>query len=313
VKRAVLVLVAGIAALISLYSICIAPRWLRTSVLRVGVPSLASDLVGMRVAHLSDFHLGARGMTTRHLHQARTIALDFRPHVIALTGDFYDSGRSVDPEGLLADWPDGIEVVGVMGNHDRRGQAGTLARTVAELEEAGVTILNNTAQSFMVRQQQVWIAGVDDPHTFNSDVAAALERVPPGEGVLLILSHAPAVINELEPGQASILLAGHTHGGQIRILPSGAVPFVDLVRKMCGAPGRPDGPVYRRWHWINGTVVLVSDGLGVSTLPMRFRTRPHLVLLELTSAAPDDPADCGSIDRYVQDLQPESWLLRWLT
>ena len=277
------------------------------------MPGLARELDGTRVAHMSDFHLGARGMTTRHLHQAREIALDYHPDVIALTGDFYADGRSVDPEGLFSDWPAGTEVVAVMGNHDRRGPAGTLERTVAELQEAGVTVLNNMARCLKVRQRKVWIAGVDDPHTFNSDVVAALDQVPVGESTLLFLSHAPAVINELEPGQASILLAGHTHGGQVRLLPSGAVPFVDLIRKVCGAPGRPDGPVYRRWHWLNGTIVLISDGLGVSTLPLRFRTRPHLVLIELKSAGPDDPGECDKIARYVHDLQPEPWLLRWLT
>jgi uncharacterized protein len=313
-KRAILVFASFIIALVIAYSTRLAPRWLRTSVLRVSVPGLADGLDGMRVAHLSDFHLGARWMTTCHLHQARSIAFDFRPDLIALTGDYYDGGgSSVESEGLFSGWPAGVPVVAVMGNHDRRGPAGTLELTVAELRKAGATVLNNASIRLAVRQGDVWIAGVDDPHTFNANVSAALEDVPSGAGALFVLSHAPAVIEELVPGQASILLAGHTHGGQVRLLPSGAVPFVDLIRKVAGAPGRPDGPVYRRWHWLNGTVVLVSDGLGVSTLPLRFRTRPHLVLIELRTASQDDAGDCDSVERYVQELQPEPWLLRWLT
>jgi uncharacterized protein len=312
-KRAILVVAASLLALISFYSIRIAPRWLRTSVLRVKVPGLHHDLNGVRVAHLSDFHLGARGMTTQHLHRARNVALDFRPDVIALTGDYYDGGRSSDSEGLFSGWPADVAVFAVMGNHDRRGPAGMLERTMAELRDAGVIVLNNSASRLTLGRHEVWIAGVDDPHTFHSNAAAALKQIPAGEDALLFLSHAPAVIEDLEPGQASVLLAGHTHGGQVRLLPSGAVPFVDIIRKICGAPGRPDGPVYRRWHWLNGMIVVVSDGLGVSTLPLRFRTRPQLVLFELQPAGADDSGDCDAVDRYVQDLKPEPWLTRWLT
>lgn len=252
-------------------------------------------------------------MKTGHLHKARAIAEAFEPDVFALTGDFYDSGRDVASEGLYTNWPGGAVVLAVMGNHDRRGPSGTLEVIKAELRQAGVTILNNDALKVCLRGRGAWIAGVDDPHTFNSDVGAALGNVPAGESVLLFLAHGPAAVLDLEPGQASVLLAGHTHGGQIRLLPSGAVPFIDPLRKLLGADGRPDGPVYRRWHRINGTILIISDGLGVSTLPIRFRTRPHLILIELVAAEKHDERACDDIDRYVTDLEPENRLLRWLT
>lgn len=312
--RAIALILSALAGIVLAYSIGIAPRWLRVSRLQVKVPNLPNELDGVRIAHLSDFHLGATGMTSHHLHRARAIAEDFLPDIIALTGDFYDGGRSsADSEGLYAGWPDDAHVLAVMGNHDRRGPSGTLNMIRYEVYSAGVTILDNKSTQINLRGRKVWIAGVDDPHTFNSDMKRAFEGIPAGESVLLFLSHAPSAILDIVPGQAAVMLAGHTHGGQIRLLPSGAVPLVEVIRRFRGAVERPDGPVYRRWHRINGTILLISDGLGVSSLPIRFKTRPHVVLIELVPAPLDDDRACDDVNRYVLETDREHWLLRLLT
>lgn len=301
-----------IAGFIIFYSTRIAPGWLRVSRLTIRVNDLRPEWEGLRIAHLSDFHLGAPGMTTSHLHLARSTAEQFAPDLIALTGDYYESGANVPSEGLYSDWPAGVPVLAVLGNHDRRGQ-GSLERISAELRAGGATILNNEACEIELRGQQAWICGVDDPHTFNDDVAKALEGVPNGETALLFLSHSPAIIDNLRPGDAHILLVGHTHGGQVRTLPSGAVPFVDAIRKVRGLVERQDGPVYRRWHRMNGTILIISDGLGISTLPARFRSRPHLILIELAASQADESEACDDVSRFVREERNESWLERVLT
>lgn len=311
-KRWLLAVPPILAALITLYTTLIATKWLRISRLQVSIPALPAEWEGLRISHLADFHLGSRGMSTGHVHKARRIALDFQPDLIALTGDYYDAGTEVPSEGLFSDWPEGVPVLAVMGNHDRRGK-NSLERTMRELRNNGVTILNNEAIRLNLRGRAAWVCGVDDAHTFNMDVRKALSQVPDGEPALLMLTHAPAAITHVEPGDVSLMLAGHTHGGQIRLAPSGAVPFVKQIRKARGLVQRPDGPVYRRWHWMNGTILLISDGLGVSTIPMRFRTRPHLLLIELRRAQEESDVRCDDIERYVKDLSGESWLLRKLT
>jgi uncharacterized protein len=302
-----------ISSLLAFYAFRIAPRWLRVSRLRVHVPGLRKEWSGLRVAHLSDFHLGASFMPTDHLWRARSIALDFEPNIIALTGDFYDQGKVGSANGLFHDWPCGAHVFGVMGNHDRRGEPGTLERIKGELLSAGVTILDNEAREVCVRGRKAWIAGVDDAHTFHSDVKRALASIPDGETPLLFLSHCPDAIRQLPTGRVSVFLTGHTHGGQVRLIPSGAVPMVGWLRKIKRATPRPDGPVHRRWHWMKGTVVIVSDGLGVSNLPVRFRTRPHLILLEIQPAKNLDGHPCDDVRRYVEETEPENAILAWLT
>lgn len=311
-KRWILVVPIILAALLAIYTTRIAPRWLRISKLRVGIPALPPEWDGLRISHLSDFHLGSSGMTTDHLHLARQQALDFNPDLIALTGDYYEAGTEVPSEGLFRDWPEGVPVLAVMGNHDRRGKH-SLERTIRELQAGGATVLNNEAIPITFRGRQAWICGVDDAHTFNIDVQKALADIPDGEPALLMLSHSPAAILDVEPGDVSLIVAGHTHGGQVRLVPSGAIPFVKQIRKARGLAQRPDGPVYRRWHWINGTILLISDGLGVSTLPVRFRTRPHLLLIELHRAEPISGERCDNVSRYVEDISEESWLSKKLT
>ena len=312
VFRSIFVVLATLAALVVAYTIRIAPRWLRVTRLTVSVPGLPDQWSGVRVAHLSDFHLGAKGMTSDHLHEARRVSLEFNPDIVALTGDYYDAGTRIPSEGLFADWPSGVPVLGVIGNHDHR-PPGSIGRTIAELEDGGVQVLQNSATTIRVKGREAWIVGVDDAHTYRADVRRAFHDLPQGETALLFLSHSPAPIRDVTPGMARVMLAGHTHGGQVRLFPSGDVPFIRMLRKLRGAMPRPDGPVYRKWHWINGTVVIVSEGLGVSTFAVRFRTRPQLILLELQRAPADASEACDDIDRYVQEVDPEPWLLRKLT
>lgn len=311
--RNTLVALFAVAIGTLIYVTRIAPRWLRVSRLRVRVPHLPDEWRGVRISHLSDFHVGAPGLPLDHLHRARGVALAFEPDIIALTGDYYEAGSDVPSEGLYRDWPDGALVFGVMGNHDRRGRPGTLQRIKDELRAGGVDILDNEARQVCLRGRQAWVAGVDDAHTYNADVERALSMVPEDETVLLLLAHHPDAIRHLPVGRVRLQLSGHTHGGQVRLLPSGELPFVDLIRKLRDLPPRPDGPVYRRWHWMKGTVLLISDGLGVSSLPMRFRTRPHLILIELDRAEAHAPEPCDDVDRYVEEIDPEPWLIRWAT
>lgn len=112
-------------------------------------------------------------------------------------------------------------------------------------------------------------------------------------------------------GRARLVLAGHTHGGQLRVVRSGRVPLAATVRRLTGEPPKNDPPFHRGCHWIRGAVVVVSNGLGVTRVPVRLFTRPQVVLLELTRAGVEGDA-CDVASRYVERLNPGPRLLRWL-
>lgn len=272
--------------------------WLRVRRLDVALPGLPSEWVGVRIAHLSDFHIGARGTSRRVLRRARTAALRFRPDIVALTGDYFDHGRIVADDGLLSGWPDGASVFAVLGNHDFRGSSDAPQHVVDALHRGGARVLRNEAVGVPLRGRTAWVVGVDDPFTRRSREAEAFATVPESDDALLFLAHSPSIDDTTPLGRARIMLCGHTHGGQVRLLPSGRIPLVRLVRRLLGTPPRREPSVYRGAHWLRGMLVVVSDGLGVSRLPLRWRTRPEVVLIELCRIQVSGPP-CDTASRYV--------------
>lgn len=295
------------------YGIGLAPRWLRVTRLRVALPGLPPVWEGLRIAHLSDFHANAPLVTDDFLARAKHVALEFGPDLVAITGDFFENGRWSETGELYRQWPVGMPVLAVLGNHDYRGGPDNRDRLIAQLQETDIQLLRNSALPVELRGRTAWVAGTDDPHSGRHDVQRALAGVPDCEDVLLFLAHSPVAVNDLPFGRARLMLAGHTHGGQVRLLPSGQVPFVNQLRALRKLPRRPDPPFLRGWGWVRGTLLVISDGLGVSTLPIRFRTRPQVILIELTAAEPYGAASCDDEERYITDLSEEPWLLRWLT
>lgn len=292
------------------YSIGIAPRWLRVTRLRIALPGLPPAWDGLRVVQLADFHANGPRVSDAFLARAKQVALDFAPDLVAITGDFFEDGEWSEKGALYRRWPAGLPVLAVLGNHDYRGGPGNRDRLIAQLHESGILLLRNSATTIPVRGCRAWVAGTDDPHSGRHSIPQTLRDVPDCEDVLLLLAHSPVAANELPIGRVRLMLAGHTHGGQVRLLPSGQVPFVNQLRALRGLPRRPDPPFLRGWGWVRGTVLVVSDGLGVSTLPIRLRTRPQVILIELTAAGASAEAPCEDVERYVSDVSEEP---RWLS
>lgn len=275
--------------------------------LRVSPPGFPPEWDGIRVAHLSDFHAGARGVPLRLLRSARAAALSFAPDIIALTGDFFDNGVPVDVEGLWAGWPEDTVVVAVLGNHDFRGASDAPAGIERVLRDAGVVVLRNAALEVQLHGRRGWIVGVDDPFTLQADEVAAFAEALEDDAVLLYLAHSPSIDATVPFGRAFVALSGHTHAGQIRLLPSGRIPFVHVLRRLRGTPPRRDPPVYRGVHWLRGMIVIISEGIGVSRVPLRFRTRPQVVLIEFAHDQRSD-VPCDNPRRYVTHVGRERGL-----
>ncbi|MEX1158260.1 MAG: metallophosphoesterase [Thermomicrobiales bacterium] len=303
--------VATLAGAVAAYATWIAPRWLEIVRIKVAVPALPNEWIGLRIAHLSDFHAGG-GVPLDLLRRAKAIALGDEPDIVALTGDFYNGGQVRDVGDLFSDWPGAESVVAVLGNHDHRGPQADQERLLDELSRAGVEVLGNRAINLPVRGLPAWIVGVDDPFSWKMDEEQAFSELPTEADALLYLAHSPVAATTLPVGRVRLMLAGHTHGGQVRLVPDGRIPFVSLARRLRGAPQRPDPELHRGLHWVRGAVLIISNGLGVSKLPWRFRTRPQVVLIELERASSYGPA-CDDARRYVRRLNPGPCWLRWLS
>lgn len=239
-------------------------------------------LAPLRLSLLTDFHLGP------HLAGADLAAWieasnAEEPDLVLLGGDLVDQryrGDLRELRTLLPELVGGLGVFAVPGNHDR-----TRYRNLEPLQEAldaaGVALLVNEGLSL---RDDLFLAGIDDFRVGVADLDRALARAPTrteeAEGAeatapaRILLSHNPDVIPELPGGEArpvvDLLLAGHTHGGQIKV--PGLGP---LVTSSAYGARYAEG-------WVPAPMpAFVSRGLGVTALPFRFACPAEVVIIDL--------------------------------
>lgn len=250
----------------------------RLHLTRVDVPvrDLPEALDGFEIIHLSDLHLTGYGPYEQALMRA------LRPltaRVVAITGDFLGG-----PDGAAALIPLLMEVgrdrvtFGVFGNHDYRPPVNTQA-LARDLARVGVRLLVNDADVVIHRGHRLRFVGVDDPHTGRADVPKAFSALPPPLGderePVIVLAHSPDVFPDADEAGADLILAGHTHGGQI-CLPGG-YPITTNTRV---------GRKFSRGLVDNGpTPMFVTRGIGTSKLRMRLFCPPEIAVIRLVRAS----------------------------
>ena len=186
------------------------PRLVEHEVL---VPDLDPRHHGLRIAHLSDIHVGA--LTPReHVRAAVELANAARPDVIVMTGDYVCWRRHevFDLEEQIAGLS-APRVVATLGNHDYF----TWGRGVAEaLHRNGYDVLRNQHTVVDVGGAPLTLVGIDDPITRHHDADTAFAGVAE-RGTRVVLCHGPEQAPRLAERGADLVLSGHTHGGQINL------------------------------------------------------------------------------------------------
>src|SRR5262245_50638037 len=179
----------------------------------VPVAGLDPRLDGVRIAQLSDIHVG--NLTPpEHVRAAVELANDARPDVVVLTGDYVCWRRHevLDAEDQLA----GLRarrVVAVLGNHDYFTWSTGVTRA---LEKNGYDVLKNQHATVEIDGAPLYLVGVDDPITRHHDLDRAFDGVPDG-AARVVLCHCPEEAPGLAERGAGLVLSGHTHGGQIYV------------------------------------------------------------------------------------------------
>lgn len=227
-----------------------------------------------RIAFLTDLHLGPF-LDEEDLARWVGSTMDLSPDLILLGGDSVDSRYRGDLTGLvrqLSKLAAPLGVHAVLGNHDH-SRFRRLDPLLEAFGSAGVGLLLNRSER--VREDLV-LAGIDDLRVGRPDIQAALDSAAElgatgaeGDPALVFLSHNPDVIPEL-PRAPDLLLAGHTHGGQVRLPLIGAVVTSSRYgRRYLDGWVRAPMPAY------------VSRGLGVTGVPFRYDCPAELVHLVL--------------------------------
>jgi predicted MPP superfamily phosphohydrolase len=278
--------VAAAGAACVTYGMLVERNWYRLR--RETVPALAPDRLALTVLHLSDLHLTA-GDGRRVEFLARLA--DEPTDLVVLTGDMLGEPEGLDPAlDALGRFRPRLGAVAVLGSNDYwaprfhnwlayfRGPSSRRRRTavgrnpwrelVAGLEERGWLVLSNRRG----RLGDVELAGMDDPHIRRDDPGVAVP--PAGDRTRLRIGvvHSPyrRSLDAFERNGYGLLLAGHTHGGQVRL------PGVGALVTNCDLPRRQARGL-SRWgaSWLH-----VSGGLGTSKFArFRFACRPEASLL----------------------------------
>jgi predicted MPP superfamily phosphohydrolase len=243
---------------------------LRSEQVDFQVPGLDPAHDGLRVAQLSDLHVGAR--TDPALIRAAVEAANAaRPDLVVLTGDYvcHDRREVAGVRSLLGGLA--APTVAVLGNHDVWTDPDGIA---AALRGHGYEVLENGWTSITLRGAPLTLVGVGDHHTRRDDVARATAGLP-SRTAPLVLAHGPRTADRLRAlGRPVLCLSGHTHGGQID------VPILTplVLSRLVGEP-------YVKGRYQLAPVQLyVNRGVGMSGIRVRINSPPEVTLATLRAA-----------------------------
>jgi predicted MPP superfamily phosphohydrolase len=244
----------------------------RVVVRRNAVPlaTLPGAFDGLTILQLSDMHVDMSAGAMKRLIE---LLPGLRYDLVALTGDF--RGATVGPydatlEGLARVCAHlRAPVYGVLGNHDT-------IRMVPGMETMGIRMLINEVETLTRGDQRLHVAGIDDAHYFRVDNIEKVAAAIPHHECSILLSHTPEIFRQAAHADFDLLLAGHTHGGQI-CLPGGIPVTLDSV-----LPRRLGAGAWR-YHAMAG---YTSVGVGSCIVPVRLNCVPEITLHRLECARP---------------------------
>ena len=247
--------------------------WLRRRVLEVPLAGLPAELEGLRIAHLSDLHLGRRSRGEKAVERAVAWVAARRPDLVVVTGDLLSHPRGEPALRRL------LQRLGqpyvVLGNHDVAVTRDPFSRNASLRDLREAVLLRDASVVVEHRGRRILLAGVD-PISYRERRADPSRLSDPVADLRILLCHFPAVVRSLPPGAFDIVLAGHLHAGQIVLpYPGGKVTLAHpRAREVNGLYASPGGTLH------------VSPGLGTVFVPFRFFARPEVTELVLVPGHP---------------------------
>ncbi|HEY0846591.1 MAG TPA: metallophosphoesterase [Noviherbaspirillum sp.] len=272
----------------------------------VAIPGLPAQWEGRVIAVLADLQVGMWFSNVETVRRAIARTVQERPAAVLLAGDFvYEPGdeeareealeeleaedlREVQDQiaqsvALLRPLLDaGIPVYAVLGNHDylqeeREAVAyGKVADQLAQtLRQAGVTVLRNEAVVMRLPGPPLYLGGIDSAYAGRARPDAVVAAIPQ-DAPRIILMHNPDPFEELPPGSAPLAIAGHTHGGQVRVP---GLPHWSWMTLVQGGRVTADGWILD--YGAPGNRLYVNRGIGFSRIPIRINCPPELTWITL--------------------------------
>ncbi len=241
-------------------------------------PRVSQGVDGLTILHLSDFHLKHPWREDPRMVELLDLVGSVEVDFVALTGDYIERrGSEADAcdfiETLSASWRARIGAYGIFGNHDTP----ELVRQVTDR----VRWLNNER----TRVGDLLIVGTSEPEDLLGAMAQDGQGGAADAGFSILLAHYPTQIVPAAAMGIDLVLAGHTHGGQIRISPR------FCPHTSCDLGARSATGVIR----LGATLCCISRGIGETVVPVRFRCKPQVGLYTLRHGVMDGHAREGVV------------------
>lgn len=282
--------VGGTVALLALWGL-IEPRFLNTEKETATIPNLPNAWQGKQIAQISDFQvgmwLGNPGTARRSVSQI----IEANPAAVLISGDFiYHADPNPEAEietavSIVKPLVEaGIPTYAVLGNHDygmsskTADPANQLASNLeVALEAAGIEVLENESTTMRLAgsDEPLYLAAVDSRWANQDDVSAALQGIPEG-APRVVLMHNPDTYELFPPSSAPLAVAGHTHGGQMRLPNSPQWSWLKLTQK-----DKVFADGWARGYGEAGNNLYINVGIGMSIVPLRIFCPPELTLFTL--------------------------------
>lgn len=269
----------------------IEPRTLNTEEEIATIPNLPPSWSGKKVAQLSDFQIGLWGDNRNTARRSVAEVIEADPDVVLISGDFiYHPGENIKPEieaavDIVRPLVEaGIPTYAVLGNHDygmsskkAQPKVEIAQRLTTELEAAGIDVLQNEAVQLQSpdSNEPLYLVGVDSLWANRDNVDLALSDLPDSSPRLTMM-HNPDTFEQFPASTAPLAVAGHTHGGQVRLPGTPQWSWLALTQK---DEVKADG--WAKGYGEAGNQLYVNVGIGMSIAPIRLFCPPELTLFTL--------------------------------
>jgi predicted MPP superfamily phosphohydrolase len=244
------------------------------------IPGLPEAFHGYQIAQLSDIHL-EHFTEDFFLRHAVVKINELQPDLVLITGDYISNNQHGPDDGAYAAMPHCGEILsnldcplryGVLGNHDVAVDA---AAVLDMLRTHGITSLVNAHVPIERGGKRLWLAGVDDCYFGAPDLSLAIPDS--ADAPVILMCHEPdymdSIMRHPRSPYVSLVLSGHSHGGQVRLPFAGALQLPPMGKK------------YSMGHYQFGKSQLyVNRGIGTVGLPVRFNCPPEITHITLQAA-----------------------------
>lgn len=268
--------------LVLIYSRYVGTKGIKIKEYKITYSELSNDFYGLKIVHLTDIHYG-RITFKKELNEIVEKINLTKPDIVVITGDLIDKDTKLNKKNInelilcLSKIDARIEKYAIKGNHDYKFKEWNSIisdSNFVDLNDSYDLIYTDSNKNILITGVSTNSYGkktIKEKLSSTDDYLNSLDKKnKPNYSILLI--HEPDFINEFDYKKYNLILAGHSHNGQVRIPIIGAVIKPDYSKKY-----------YDEYYKINKTDLYISSGIGVSSINFRLLNPPSFNLYRLTN------------------------------